>query len=116
MSEAKYAGSESFISRIEYWEREKRNAVGQAHSLNSGIGPEGMTPQQKQAAADKLLDYAASCREIAWRERTSWVQAVFMEVSEIVHRPDLTDADRKAALNRLIEVRDWITSLPAPGK
>lgn len=109
------AGSESFISRIDYWEREKRNAIGQAHSLNSGIGPEGMTLEQKQAAADKLLDYAASCREIAWRERISWSEAMIAEIREGI-APDAGTAEIAGANRRLSELSEWLHSLPSPGK
>jgi hypothetical protein len=108
------AGSETFASRIEYWEREKRNAVGQAHALNSGIGPEGMTLEGKQAAADRLLDYAASCREIAWRDRISWTEAMISEIREGI-APDAGAAEIAGADRRLSELSEWIHSLPSPG-
>ena len=109
------AGSETFASRIEYWEREKRNAIGQAHSLNSGIGPDNLTLVQKMAAADRLLDYARQCREIAWRDRISWAEAVMLEVREGIG-PDAGAAEVAGANRRLSELSEWIHSLPSPGE
>ncbi len=110
------AGHEAIAPRIEHWEREKRNAIAQAHALNSGIGP-GETEAERAQAADRLLDYAQTCRKIAHDERLNWARAILEEIDREV-RANGSDqgktATRVQALTRTLY--NWIADLPSPSQ